>query len=108
MADKRIDPDTAAASARELIERSVEERVAAVRVLVAATNDVDTADQAAKDARDAHSKAWNAALASGWSDKELRATGARAPGTIGAAPRARRSTRRATEETPAPAPEHGG
>lgn len=106
MADKRIDPDTAAASARELLERSVEERVAAVRVLVAATNDVDAADQAAKDARDAHSKAWDAALASGWSDKELRATGVRAPVTNSSAPRARRSTRRAAEETPTPAPEH--
>lgn len=92
MADKRIDPDTAAASARELLERSVEERVAAVRVLVAATNDVDTADQAAKDARDAHSKAWDAALASGWSDKELRATGARAPGQTTRRPRGRRTT----------------
>lgn len=105
MADKRIDPDTAAASARELLKRSVEERVAAVRVLVAATNDVDTADQAAKDSREAHTKAWDAALASGWSEKELRATGARAPGTIGTTLRARRSPRR-KEETSAPASEH--
>ncbi|MDY0914523.1 hypothetical protein [Rathayibacter festucae] len=80
MAERTIDPDSAAASARALLEKSVEERVAAVRSLVAATNDVDAADQAARDARDAHSKAWDAALASGWSDKDLRATGARAPG----------------------------
>ena len=80
MAEKTINPDSAAASARALLEKSVEERVAVVRSLVAATNDVDAADQAARDARDAHSKAWDAALASGWSDKDLRATGARAPG----------------------------
>jgi len=80
MAENTIDPESAAASARALLEKSVEERVAAVRALVAATNDVDAADRTARNARDAHRNAWDAALASGWSDKDLRATGARAPG----------------------------
>lgn len=92
MPEKTIDPESAATSARALLERSVEDRVAAVRTLVAAINDVDTADAAARDARDAHSKAWDAALASGWSDKDLRATGARAPGPA----RARKSRPRTT------------
>lgn len=92
MADTRIDPETAAASARQLLERSVEERVTAVRILIVATNAVDAADRAAKDARDGHTKAWEAALASGWSDKDLRATGARPPGQAARRPRSRRTT----------------
>jgi hypothetical protein len=92
MPDTRIDPETAAASARQLLEKSVEDRVTAVRTLIVATNAVDAADQAAKDARDAHTKAWDAALASGWSDKDLRATGARPPGQATRRPRTRRTT----------------
>ncbi|WP_146078520.1 hypothetical protein [Rathayibacter sp. AY1D2] len=102
MADKMIDPESAAASAREILERSVEVRVNAVRSLVAATNDVDAAEQQLKDARDAHGKAWDAALASGWSDKDLRATGARAPGKSAAPARARRSSRMTAPAEPTP------
>ncbi|MCJ1702114.1 hypothetical protein MT356_20580 [Rathayibacter festucae] len=101
MAERTIDPDSAAASARALLEKSVEDRVEAVRSLVAATNDVDTADQAARAARDAHSKAWDAALASGWSDKDLRATGARAPGDQVKRTRSRRAVKESS-----PAAEH--
>ncbi|NQX18194.1 hypothetical protein [Rathayibacter sp. VKM Ac-2857] len=99
MAEKTIDPDSAAASARALLEKSVEERVAAVRSLVAATNDVDAADQSAREARDAHSKAWDAALASGWSDKDLRATGARAPGDHIKRTRTKRTPKETTPAT---------
>jgi hypothetical protein len=108
MADKILDPETAAASARELLERSVELRVNAVRTLVSATNDVEAAEQGLKDARDAHSKAWDAALASGWSDKDLRATGARAPGKAGPATRSRRGTRATApaDSTPAENTQH--
>lgn len=108
MAENRIDPETAAASARELLERSVENRVAAVRVLVAATNDVDAADRAAKDARDAHAKAWDAAITSGWTDKELRATGARAPGPATTRTYTRRTAKPTTDTATQPAPTSDG
>lgn len=96
MTDQRLNAEDAATHARALLEKSVEDRVNAVRVLVAATNDMDDADQAAKDARDAHAKAWDAALTSGWSDKDLRATGARAPGDQVKRTRAKRVSKSAT------------
>jgi uncharacterized protein YoxC len=94
MSDVNRDPEEAARKARELLEQDVERRVHAVKTLVSAINDVDTADQAARDAADAHAKAWNDALASGWSERDLKATGARAPGSTRAkrAPRRTRTT----------------
>ena len=54
-------------------------------------------EQAVKDAAAGHDKAWTAALAAGWTEKNLREIGARAPGQ--SAPRARK--RRAVTAPPA-------
>ncbi|WP_146086408.1 hypothetical protein [Rathayibacter sp. AY1B8] len=97
MTDQRLNAEDAANTARALLEKSVEDRVAAVRALVAATNDVDDKEQAAKDARDAHTSAWATALTSGWSEKELRATGVRPPGQT--RPRTPRRTSRTDTTT---------
>ena len=96
MTDQKLDPEAAVRVARELLQETTERRVNAVRALVDAGNTVDVAEQSARDARDAHSKAWADAITSGWSDKELRATGARPPGKASTAPRARRSNRVST------------
>jgi hypothetical protein len=93
MTDQKLDPEAAVRVARELLHEITERRVNAVRTLVDATNTVDAAEQGVKDARDAHGRAWADAITSGWSDKELRATGARPPVKTGAAPRVRRSSR---------------
>lgn len=69
-------------------------RVRSVEELVAATNAFDAAEQAVKDAAGAHDKAWSAALAAGWTEKNLREIGARAPGQ--SAPRARKRRPAAT------------
>lgn len=98
MSDVNRDPEEAARKARELLEQDVERRVQSVRDLVSAINDVDSADQAARDAADAHARAWNDALASGWSERDLKATGARAPG-ITRTKRAPRRTRAAEPGT---------
>lgn len=103
MSDTTLTPDEAAQRARELIERDVNARVDAVRDLVAATADADEAERRWRDAQSAHESAWRAALSVGWSEKDLRATGARAPGQ---APRKRRnasaSARSTSEESSAP------
>lgn len=101
MTDQKLDPEEAVRLARELLHETMERRVNAVRALVDATNTVDAAEQGVKDARDAHSKAWADAITSGWSDKELRATGARPPGKPSTAPRARHSNRSSTATSPA-------
>ncbi|MEV8241956.1 hypothetical protein AB0O90_17055 [Microbacterium testaceum] len=88
MSDTTLTPDEAAQRARELIERDVNARVEAVRQVVAATAEAEQAEQRWRDAQSAHESAWRAALSAGWSEKDLRATGARAPGQ---APRQRRS-----------------
>ena len=54
-----------------------------------AANEFDTAETRVKDATAAHERSWNAALAAGWNEKDLRAAGVRAPGQ--ATPRARKS-----------------
>jgi hypothetical protein len=79
-----------------MLERDVERRVNVVAALTSAANESDAAEERARDARAAHERAWTAALTAGWSEKDLRATGARAPGT------ATRRTRR-TRTTPAQA-----
>lgn len=93
MSDATVSPDQAAEAARRLLEANVNERVRAVRDLAEAANEAEASERAAAEARDRHTRAWDAALKAGWSDKDLRQTGARAPGP--AAPK-RRPRRAAT------------
>lgn len=79
MSDHTRNPDDAADAARRLLEQSVEKRVEAVRTIVSAANDTDTARATLSDAQNRHSKAWADALAAGWSEKELRAAGVPRP-----------------------------
>ena len=79
MSDHTRNPDDAADAARRLLEQSVEKRVEAVRTIVSAANDTDTARATLTDAQNRHSKAWADALAAGWSEKELRAAGVPRP-----------------------------
>jgi hypothetical protein len=99
MTDQKLDPEAAVRVARELLHETTERRVNAVRALIDATNTVDAAEQGARDARDAHGRAWADAITSGWSDKELRATGAQPPVKTVAAPRVRRSSRPGTSSS---------
>jgi hypothetical protein len=88
MTDGHATPEEAARRAREILEKDVTRRVRAVEVLTSAANESDAADERAREAKAAHERAWSAALSSGWSEKDLRATGARAPGAT--KPRSRR------------------
>lgn len=100
MTDVNRNPDDAAAAARRLLESTVDRRVEAVRSIVRAANDTDAARAALSDAQSRHAKAWGDALASGWSEKELRATGAPRPDASRVKPpRARRSS--STADAPA-------
>lgn len=99
MSDTNLNPEEAAQRARKLIEADVNARVDAVRHVVAATNDADDAERRWKDTITAHERAWRAALDAGWSEKDLRATGARAPGQAARPRRAR--TAPARTSTPA-------
>lgn len=110
MSDAQVNPEDAAAAARRLLEADFEAKVSAVRELADAANDADAKEREASAARERHSRAWDAAIKAGWSDKELRQTGARAPG---AATPKRRSRRAATSAAPAegaeqPTPEYAG
>jgi hypothetical protein len=96
MTDANVKPEDAAARARAIIEANVDARVETVRVLADAGNEYDAADQRLKDATAAHAHAWSAALASGWSEKDLHATGVKAPGQAAPKTRKRRSTPPAT------------
>ena len=89
MSDSILKPEEAAARARAITEAGVDARVDAARVVAKAANEYDTAQAHAKDATAAHERSWNAALAAGWSEKDLRAAGLRAPGH--AIPRARKA-----------------
>ncbi|MGC5225119.1 hypothetical protein ACPW96_21330 [Micromonospora sp. DT81.3] len=80
MTDVQLNSDEVAARARALIEADVNTRVEAVRVLADAANEADAAEQRFKEATSAHERAWTAALNAGWAERELRATGVRAPG----------------------------
>lgn len=102
MSDNTRNPEDAADAARRLLESTVEKRVDAVRAIVTAANDTDAARTALTDAQNRHAKAWAEALASGWSEKELRAAGVPRPDQ----PRARvtRSRRPATADAPATEP----
>ena len=92
MSDAILNPDEAAARARAIIEADVDTRVEAVRAAANAANEYAAAEARAKDAAAAHEGAWGAALATGWSEKDLRAAGVRAPGQT--APRARKQRAR--------------
>lgn len=93
MSDNTKNPEDAAEAARRLLEASVDRRVEAVRSIVTAANDAETAQAALTDAQSRHTKAWSDALTAGWSEKELRATGAPRPGQSRPKPsRQRRST----------------
>jgi hypothetical protein len=96
MSETNVNSDEAAARARALIEADVSARVEAVRLVAESGNNSDAAEARFRDAAAAHENAWKAALAAGWSEKDLRATGVRAPGSTPAKPRKPRATRTQT------------
>jgi hypothetical protein len=98
MTDAPATPDEAARRAREILERDVDRRVNVVAALTSAAIESDAAEERAKEARAAHERAWSAALTAGWSEKDLRATGARAPGSATRRTRRTRSTAGAQTE----------
>lgn len=100
MSDSILKPEEAAARARAIIEADVDARVEAVRVVAKAANEYDTAEARVKDATAAHERSWNAALAAGWSEKDLRAAGVRAPGQTATRARKARTSAPATTTTP--------
>ena len=85
ISDSISKPEETAARARAIIEADVE----AVRVVAKTANEYDDTEARVKDATAAHERSRNAALAAGWSEKDLRAAGVRAPGQ--AVPRARKA-----------------
>lgn len=103
MSDANQTPDSAADAARRLLEAQVNERVEAVREVVSAANDAEDAERMAQEARERHARAWDAALRAGWSEKDLKQTGAKQP--VAAAPK-RRARRTGTSTTNAA--EQGG
>lgn len=92
MSDATVNPDQAAEAARRLLEANVNERVNAVRELAEAANEAEARERDAATARERHTRAWDAALKAGWSDKDLRQTGARAPGSATPKRRSRRTS----------------
>lgn len=92
MSDASQTPDSAADAARRLLEAQVNERVEAVREVVSAANDAETAERMAQEARERHTRAWDAALRAGWSEKDLKQTGAKQPGAAAPKRRARRTS----------------
>lgn len=92
MSDATVNPDQAAEAARRLLEANVNERVNAVRELAEAANEAEARERDAAAARERHTRAWDAALKAGWSDKDLRQTGARAPGPATPKRRTRRTS----------------
>ena len=87
-----MNPEDVAARARALIEADVSARVEAVRVLADAANEAEAAEARSREASSAHESAWRAAVSAGWSEKDLRATGVRAPGQSGTRKRRSPST----------------
>jgi len=98
MSDVTVNPDEAVQRARQLIEAELNAKVDAVRDLVTATNDADDAERRWNDATAAHERAWQAALSAGWSEKDLRATGARGPGQKTRRPRAKTTSIRTSAD----------
>ena len=100
MSDVTVNSDDVAARARALIEADVSARVDAVRLVADAANEFDAAEARFRDASAGHEAAWKAAVAAGWSEKDLRATGVRAPGQAARKTRARRAPSTAPVENP--------
>lgn len=92
MSDANQSPDSAADVARRLLEAQVNERVEAVRELVNAANNAEDAERMAQEARERHARAWDAALRAGWTEKDLKQTGAKQPGATAPKRRARRTS----------------
>lgn len=93
-----LNPEELAATAREALERSVDTKVEAVRTLVEKSVAAEDAERRAASARSASDAAWNDALATGWTDKELRQLGLSAPdGSRPRTPRKRRSAESAQQ-----------
>lgn len=86
-----VDPEETARQARRRMEADVDTRVDAVRTLAEAARHANQSEQAAQDSRTAHTDAWNAALAAGWKDKDLRAIGVRSPAPAPTGTRRRRN-----------------
>jgi hypothetical protein len=108
MSNTNVTNDEVAVRARALIEADVSARVNAVVAIAEAAKQNDAADarlkQAIKDAEaalkessNAHAAAWKAALSAGWTEKELRATGVRSPGTSAPKVRKRRAAPAVTD-----------
>lgn len=97
MSDEITRSDDVAARARKLIEADVTARVDAVRAVADAATEYDTAQARFHAATVAHETTWKAALSAGWSEKDLRATGVRAPGQ----PARKSRTKRTTSTPPA-------
>jgi hypothetical protein len=79
MSGLNVNSDAVAARARALIEADVSARVDAVRSVADAANESDAAQARFREASANHETAWKTALAAGWNEKDLRATGVRAP-----------------------------
>jgi hypothetical protein len=108
MSNTNVTNDDVAARARALIEADVSARVNAVVAIAEAAKQNDAADTrlkqtikdaetALKESNSAHAAAWKAALSAGWTEKELRATGVRAPGSSTPKVRKRRGTPAVTD-----------
>lgn len=83
----------------------LDKRMNAVRELVEAEAGVDEARAALSAAQDTHKKAWNRALARGWTEQELRKVNLRKP----APKRTRRpSAARPNNTTPTASPPQSG
>ena len=82
MSDTTTNPEEVAARARAIIERDVDMRVEAVRLVADAAMKFDAAERLVREATTAHERAWGAALTAGWNEKELRSAGVRAPTQI--------------------------
>lgn len=85
------DPNEIAQHARQRLESEVDTRVEAVRRVAEAAREADEREQAARDATVAHSAAWTGALSAGWTDRDLRQIGLRAPAGTPASGGRRRS-----------------
>lgn len=92
------DPNEIAQQARQRLETELDARVEAVRRVAEAAREADERDQAARAAVAAHSAAWTAALGAGWTDRDLRQIGLRAPASAPTTSGRRRG--RAPSETP--------
>lgn len=81
----------------------LESRLDAIRQALTAYTEHERAQEAAKDAETAAVKAYRAALATGWSEQELKKIGLDAPGKVQRV-RRRRSTAQHPDQPADPAP----